>query len=339
MTDPTPVISVIIVVYNAKTTIAACIEAILNQSIDLPYEILIIDGMSDDGTRNIVQSYENQKVPLRLIDNRDRHVCSGRNIGWKNSHAQWIAYTDSDCIVPRDWLQHLYSSMIHYTSTSSDIAAVGGGNAPPDTCTFYRLLKMMFQSPLGNRQSAQTELFSKDKKVQHIPTCNILYNKDFIRSVNGFDETNFPIAGEDEDLNCRITRNGYSIIFVADCTVQHYQNNTFLSWARRMFVYGHSRFTLMNTHSELRLLKNYLVLLLPLSLFGLFLIPLTIYAIIPIALYTGSLFLNSLLLTIKCKHITLLPQLIYLFFITHFFYAAGLINGFRNQLFSKNNKT
>lgn len=330
-----PVISVIVVVYNGCNTITPCINSILNQKFNYPYEIIIVDGMSDDGTREIISSFESAQIPVRIYDNPKRNVSSGRNIGWRNSSASYVAFTDADCIAPSDWLQKLYPAIIDYEKKNLNPVAVGGGNYPPDTYYFYRLLKLLFQSPLGNRKSAQTEQYALNRQVNHLPTCNILYNRNAIQNVNGFDEICFSSAGEDEDLNCRLTKVGFNLFFIADCAVIHYQRNSFRSWISNMHLYGYSRFKLMKVHKELRNPKDLLVLLLPIAICSLIFTAQSCFAAIPFVFYITIIVLHSLFISIRNKKVTYVFQMMALFFVTHFFYASGLIRGIVKLVFNR----
>lgn len=322
-----PLISVIVVVYNGGKTIGRCIESLLNQIFDFTFNIIVIDGNSTDETRNIVDTFGLNHNNVKIIDNPNRDVASGRNIGLIYSSASYIAYTDADCVVPSDWLQKLYTAMVNEKNSNHNCAAVGGGNTPPDTCYFYSLLKLLFSSPLGSRKSLQTELFSEDKQVKHIPTCNILYDRSIINSVGGFNEKDFALAGEDEDLNFRPIKKGYSLFFKADCVVSHFQKDTIISWARNMYLYGYSRCKLMKIHKELRNIRDYLVLLLPLAIASLLLILLSPLSLVPILLYLLIIFIHSVIHSLINSKLNHAFSLSGLFFITHFFYATGFLKG------------
>ena len=76
-------ISIIIPVFNEELYISDTIDSLLNQSTSYPFEIIIVDGISTDSTRQIVQSKINQNPvdKIKLIDNKNRIVSSGFNIG------------------------------------------------------------------------------------------------------------------------------------------------------------------------------------------------------------------------------------------------------------------
>ena len=72
---------------------------VLNHFSDLDYpqdsyEIIIVDGMSTDKTRDLVQKY-----PVRLLLNERKNVAAARNLGVKNARGDLVAFTDGDCKV------------------------------------------------------------------------------------------------------------------------------------------------------------------------------------------------------------------------------------------------
>ena len=75
-------ISVVCPIYNEEQFIAGCIKSILAQ--DYPkddMEVILVDGMSKDGTRVIVQQYAKKYPFIRLVDNPHRVVPHAMNIG------------------------------------------------------------------------------------------------------------------------------------------------------------------------------------------------------------------------------------------------------------------
>jgi glycosyltransferase involved in cell wall biosynthesis len=82
--------------YNSERFIGKAIESVINQSY-LNWELLIIDGLSSDKTREIVAEYANSHDRVRLIDNKDDQGPSqARSVGILASQGEYIAFIDSD---------------------------------------------------------------------------------------------------------------------------------------------------------------------------------------------------------------------------------------------------
>ena len=89
-------LSVICPIYNEEKYIAKCIDSILTQ--DYPkdnLEVIFVDGMSQDKTREIVASYINKYSFIRLIDNPDRIVPHAMNKGIMASRGNVIMRLDA----------------------------------------------------------------------------------------------------------------------------------------------------------------------------------------------------------------------------------------------------
>jgi glycosyltransferase involved in cell wall biosynthesis len=86
-----PFVSIIIPCRNEKNFIANCLDSIISN--DFPkdkLEVLVIDGISEDGTREIVKEYTQGYSFLMLLDNPKRIVPSALNIGVKSASGEII---------------------------------------------------------------------------------------------------------------------------------------------------------------------------------------------------------------------------------------------------------
>jgi len=97
-------VSFIIPTYNNEKTIKECLESILNQ--DFPkkdFEVLLIDGMSNDRTLEIVKNYG-----VRIINNLHRNEEAARILGIKKANGEILAFIDADnIIVGKDWIKKM----------------------------------------------------------------------------------------------------------------------------------------------------------------------------------------------------------------------------------------
>jgi len=92
-------VSVCIPTYNVAKTIKKCLESILNQTVK-PYEILVVDGHSQDETLKVLQEYPNVK-----IIGFAKGIGKARKILVDNASGDLIAWVDADMVVPRNWME------------------------------------------------------------------------------------------------------------------------------------------------------------------------------------------------------------------------------------------
>ncbi|HIP92181.1 MAG TPA: glycosyltransferase, partial [Thermotoga sp.] len=87
-----PFVSVVVPVRNEEKFIGKCVESLLNGTYPKDkLEILVVDGMSEDETRKIVERYE-RKYPhvVKLLKNEKLYTPCGLNIGIKNSRGDIV---------------------------------------------------------------------------------------------------------------------------------------------------------------------------------------------------------------------------------------------------------
>lgn len=98
-----PLISVIVPVYNTEKTLCQCIDSILNQEFR-DIEVLLIDDGSNDHSGEICDEYVNKDNRVRVFHKSNGGVSSARNCGLDNVKGTWIAFCDSDDFVYKNWL-------------------------------------------------------------------------------------------------------------------------------------------------------------------------------------------------------------------------------------------
>lgn len=95
-------ITTVMPVYNRKHTINRALDSVLSQSCK-PEEIIVVNDCSTDGTRDILDSYEDKITVIHLPQNSG--PSKARNEGIKRAHTEWIAFLDSDDCWEKDKLK------------------------------------------------------------------------------------------------------------------------------------------------------------------------------------------------------------------------------------------
>lgn len=98
-----PLISIIVPVYNTEKTLCQCIDSILNQEFR-DIEVLLIDDGSNDHSGEICDEYVNKDNRVRVFHKSNGGVSSARNCGLDNANGVWVAFCDSDDFVYRNWI-------------------------------------------------------------------------------------------------------------------------------------------------------------------------------------------------------------------------------------------
>ena len=226
-----PSVSIVIPVRNEERILGRCLEAIA--ALDYPkekVEVIVADSLSTDRSSQIAASFG-----ARVIPNQKQTVVSGRNRGFSESHGEFVAFTDADCILRSDWL---HAGLRGFDSEA--VAGVGGVTlAPGDATPFQKAVNVLFlmasvAGATAHHQSAQTSHF-----VDDLPGCNCIYRRDALAQVMPLDEN--LLTAEDVWLNWQLSRRGFRHAIANDMVLWHYRRSTAKSFCRQMYRFAIGR--------------------------------------------------------------------------------------------------
>jgi cellulose synthase/poly-beta-1,6-N-acetylglucosamine synthase-like glycosyltransferase len=324
-----PFVSIVVGIRNEERFIEECIESLL--SLNYPkesYEIIIVDGMSTDKTRDLVLKYS-----VRLLLNKRKNVAAARNLGVENARGNLVAFTDGDCKVDSQWLENLVREM---QNAPDNVVCVGGPNLIFDTDPIFgRVVGYAQETFLGSGGSAQSKNSTKKQYVSSLPNCNAMYKKNAIQEVGCFDEKF--LIGQDGDLNYRISKKGYKFLYIPEAQVLHHRRGTFKSFSVRMFKYGMWMAELFKKHGEF--VRWYAFLPSIAIIFAVILLISSIKFFIPIMLLLVLMAIYFILVLITSIQVTYKMRSKYGLFalfvipIQHVTYGLGFLYSFANSLF------
>lgn len=103
-----PLISVIVPVYNRADVVARAVGSLLSQQFDKPYEIVVVDdGSSDDSARSV----ESLSSRVRVVRQPHRGAAAARRSGIEAAHGKFVAFLDSDDVAERWHLQEHWNAL------------------------------------------------------------------------------------------------------------------------------------------------------------------------------------------------------------------------------------
>jgi glycosyltransferase involved in cell wall biosynthesis len=309
--------TILVAAYNKKETIKNCLDSLL----DLDYlfeKILILDGGSKDGTYEILQEYQ-QKYPNK-IDLRQMLIGHSDRINWAldNIKTEYVALTDADCVVEKDWLDKLLAG---FDQEQGVIATAGYCGTPKDVLLLQKLIGL----EMDNR-------FNRlPRYLYRAPTMNLCLKTDIAKKVR-FDEKQ-KVAIE-TDFGFRLTKHG-KMLYCPGAKVWHCHRSSLKDFFKQQSSYAKWGVRLIFRHKA-RAISD------PITGFGMIIqIPLLIAAGISFLLgyfnkvfflAGGLLFLLLFLIYIKNLFeihppIKLIPALIGFFLFRTIAWVAGVFNG------------
>lgn len=239
----TPLVSIIIPMKNEEKIVERCLNSI--KKINYPHneiEVVIINDGSTDKTKSIVFDH---KCDLNIIylETEGVGVSKARDLGLKKSNADFIVFTDADCVVHSDWINELLKPF------QDNVAAVGGPNlTPSDDTQFAKCVGsvLTFLSKPGARYAFEGE---KVTEIHHNPTCNVMYRKKVLDEVNGFNHQ--LVTTDDEELDYRIRKKGYIILYTPFAKVDHYRRPNWIKFIKMAYYYGLGRMQSTKMHPKM----------------------------------------------------------------------------------------
>ena len=241
MNAPQPKISVVIPVHNSRETMGKCLESLAQ--LDHPsFEVIIVDDGSTDDTAEICESYGR----VRVIRVSKGGPSRARNVGIDAARGELVAFTDGDCLVDRLWLTELEKGF-----TLPEVAGVGGDQqSPEDESDFGRMIQDFFKT-IGF-VTGYIKTHADAIETEHNPSCNSMYRKSVLKETGGFAENLWP--GEDVELDLRITRAGYRLLYNPAAIVRHYRPQSYRAFASMMHRYGACQWPLVRKYGPFRML-------------------------------------------------------------------------------------
>ena len=321
-----PKISILIPVRNEEKTIRGCLERILTNGYPADHlEIWVIDGVSDDQTRAIVEDMQNKYAQIHLLENPKRVPYTALNIGLKASTGEIVMRVDARSFIPEHYIETLWETMVETSATN-----VGGLQVPiTEGSVIKRAIALATVSIFGTGGAA----FRTAKKSGFVDTVYLgFFRREIFDRVGLYDEDGEFIS-EDSMMNRRILNAGGKIYLNADLSVLYHGKDSFRELARQYLIYGAAKCHSFLTYKQLTSWRQ----MIPLAAIGAFNLNLILALFIPFFLCTliiGLLiylivdFTASTYVAVKNQEIKLFPVLLFVFPVIHFSWPNGFFGYF-----------
>ncbi len=228
-----PKISAVIPVFNGGETLEKCLSSILSQTYR-NYEVIAVDNNSTDKTKEIIERFSRQNKKVRYIFEPFRSRGAARNAGIRAAHGKIIAMTDSDCIIPKNWLFELTKPI------REEYAKITMGYEK-DVIQSYSTRQIQRANKEFLRQ------FVLGEYIRHLDTKNFAILTSLAKKIM-FDSMIFNL--EDVDFYLRSRKHAH-IKFIPDVRVGHHHKSTVLKAARLNFNRGYWIYKIFRKHYSL----------------------------------------------------------------------------------------
>ncbi len=234
-------VSVIMPILNEEKYIKNCLDSLLAQ--DYPkenLEILLIDGMSDDNTAEIINEYMNKYNFIKLLSNPEKTVQYALNMGIENARGDYIVRMDAHASYASDYISKCIK---HLKKTGAQ--NVGGPTIVRGLNPTQKIIAAAYNSPFALGASRHYE---EDFEGYADTVAWGSFEKQTLKKLGMYDER-LP-RSEDDDLNFRITKSGGKIFITPEIKSVYYPKDSFKKLFNQYFNYGLWKVAVIKKHHK-----------------------------------------------------------------------------------------
>jgi glycosyltransferase involved in cell wall biosynthesis len=229
-------------VRNEAAFIRRSVAAVLAQ--DYPrdrIEIIIADGLSNDGTREAIKAVQLQHPSVNLIDNPGKIVSTGLNAALRVAKGEIIIRVDGHCEIARDYVRR---SVSHLTDPKVD--CVGGPLETVGETYSARAIAAAMSSSFGVGGSAFRVGTKEAKFVDTVAFPG--FRRETIQRAGPFDEE--LVRNQDDEYSYRVRKLGGRILLAPDIQSRYYSRASFRKLGKQYFQYGYWKVRVLQKHSR-----------------------------------------------------------------------------------------
>lgn len=319
-------VAVIIPTLNEEKFIARCLDSVIEQSYPFKdMDVMVVDGGSNDRTREIVEEYGRKYTNIRFIQNPGRIQSIAFNIGIQSSTAPYIVRLDAHALYKPYYIEGCIKGL----EGDSKRGNVGGQwDIQPQNDSLWAITNAILNYSKFGIGGASYRIGAKAGDVDTVPFGS--FPRTMIEKIGGMRD-DLP-RGEDNEFNSRIKRAGYSIYFDPAIECIYYARPTLKASCRQMYANGESIGHLFYVDRDSIGLRHMIPLIFVVGIIGgiilsLVFLPFVYLLLAGLCLYFLCDFVASLLAAKEHGWKFLLPLFV-MFFCVHFSYGWGTIVGF-----------
>ena len=314
-------VSITIPARNEKDSIVKCLDSIVNCNYNKQLlNVYVVDGMSDDGTTNIIKNYCKSHPYIYLLENKQKTTPFALNIGLKNDDSDIKIILGAHAEIDSNYI----NNCIQAFKIDDKIGCTGGNIeniAENDTSS---IISKAMSSGFG----VGNAYFRTGSRSGYVDTVAFgAYKKEVFEKIGYFDEE--LIRNQDDEFNFRLLKAGFKIYLSSSIKAKYYVRASFKKLYRQYYQYGYWKVYVNKKHKTITTNRqivpflfvcylifggilafaNSFLLICYVSIFFIYLI---------LAYYNGLKKSSSLIDSLKIT---------YTFLILHLSYGTGYLNG------------
>ncbi len=234
-------VSIILPIRNEAAYIKGCLKAIFAQDYSGELEILVVDGISTDKTREIIQEFISgyPQTNIRLLDNPDQFMPPGFNRALRQARGDVIIMLGGHAEIAPDYVRQCVN-LLNETKAS----CVGGAMETIARDTVGKVIALAMSSPFGVGGVA----FRTGQEMQREVDTAVFaaYRREVFEQIGGLDEE--LIRNQDDEFNYRLRAYGGKILFSPKIRSRYYSRANLGSLWRQYYQYGFYKVRVLQKH-------------------------------------------------------------------------------------------
>jgi GT2 family glycosyltransferase len=214
-------ISVVIVNWNRRSLLDACLASLSRQT-ETEFETIVVDNGSGDGSPDLAE----KEFGARVIRNAvNRGFCAANNQGIAAARGQFVALLNNDAEADPGWLAALLRACTSAPDVGMAASKVLVWEDPRRIDKVGHLIYPDGQNKGRGSGALDTGQFDHEEEVLWPDGCAAMYRKEMLDRIGGFDE-DFFAYGDDAELGLRARIAGWKCIYTPQAVVRHHRGST-----------------------------------------------------------------------------------------------------------------
>jgi GT2 family glycosyltransferase len=239
---------VVVVTRNRRDLLKACLQSLTRQNLNQPFEVVVVDNGSDDGSSEMVLhdygsiSNSASRFRLELVRNLDnRGFCAANNQGFAASNSEFIALLNNDAEAEPDWLAKLQSAFDERPDVGMAASKILVYEDPRRIDKAGHLIYPDGQNRGRGSGEKDRGQYDRLEEVLWPDGCACMYRRAMLDEIGGFDEDFFAYA-DDAELGLRARIAGWKCLYIPGAVVRHHRGATLgLRSSRRLELIERNR--------------------------------------------------------------------------------------------------
>ena len=317
-------VSITIPCRNEEKYIVRCLDSIVSCDFDKSLlKVFVVDGMSTDATREIIARYVQDNAFIFLVDNKEGVTPFALNLGIQAAGSEVNFILGAHAEIYPDFIQRA----LEVFDLDENIGCAGGIIEQVNEDDTSEIIAAAMSSSFGVGNAH----FRTGTKEGYVDTVAFgAYKKEVFDKVGYFDEE--LVRNQDDEFNFRVIKGGFKIYLSQKIRSKYYVRGSYSKLYRQYFQYGYWKVFVNQKHKQVTSSRQLVPPIFVAGLFvgaiGVFLLPIfgILYSAALLLYIFGALYFAVKQVGANTKALKVAAT----FFILHFSYGLGYLNGILN---------